>query len=153
MPSHELRMKIDAPIEAVWKFVGNKDNWAVLIPGYIEHEILNNMESTWKFKSELGILKKKIHLKLDIMNWNEPKSVTFYITGLNEKFTGSGFVRTNRIGPSETLITGNINIEAKGTIGKIITALIKSDSPEIPQEFREEVTMKIRQYYSNQINK
>ena len=44
-------------------------DWAPLVPGYIEHEILNENESMWKFKSELGMMKKIIQLKVVITNW------------------------------------------------------------------------------------
>ena len=54
MSSHLHEMAVDAPIRTVWEFVRSIDHWAPLVPGYIEHEILNEKESSWKFKSELG---------------------------------------------------------------------------------------------------
>ena len=55
------------------------------MPGYIEHEMLNDKESMWKFKSKLGMMKKKIQLKVVITNWIEPDRVTFDLKGINEK--------------------------------------------------------------------
>ncbi len=41
MCSHIHRIEVNAPIPIVWKFVSSIDRWAPLVPGYIEHEILN----------------------------------------------------------------------------------------------------------------
>ena len=41
MCSHLHRMEVNAPFHHVWKFVSSIDQWAPLVPGYIDHEILN----------------------------------------------------------------------------------------------------------------
>ncbi|WP_309545309.1 SRPBCC family protein [Virgibacillus dokdonensis] len=59
MPSGTKEMTLQAPIEQVWDFVSDMNHWAPLVPGYIDHEIINDTESTWKFKGDLGIVQKK----------------------------------------------------------------------------------------------
>ena len=41
MPSRTHTTDLDIPIEKVCDFVSNMNRWVPLVPGYIEHEILN----------------------------------------------------------------------------------------------------------------
>ncbi|WP_412850212.1 hypothetical protein [Brevibacillus invocatus] len=50
----------------IWEFVSVMDKWAPLVPGYISHEIINDRQSTWTFMGDIGIMKKKVSLKIDI---------------------------------------------------------------------------------------
>ncbi|WP_372464767.1 CoxG family protein, partial [Peribacillus frigoritolerans] len=57
--------------KTVWGFVSSIDRWAPLVPGYINHEMLNERTLIWEFKSDLGLMKKKIKLEVNILEWIE----------------------------------------------------------------------------------
>ena len=59
MPAGTHSVNIPLNINTIWEFVHDMNNWAPLVPGYIEHEILSEHESTWVFKGDLGFMKKK----------------------------------------------------------------------------------------------
>jgi len=61
---HEVELKL--PIQRVWEFVHVMENWITLVPGYLSPEIINDRQSSWTFESDIGILKKKISLQVDI---------------------------------------------------------------------------------------
>ena len=88
MPSGTHTTELDLPIEKVWDFVKDMDRWAPLVPGYIEHEIINDKQSTWTFKGDIGIMQKTVKLQIDITEWTEPSLVTFDLTGLNAREFG-----------------------------------------------------------------
>ncbi|MBT2689532.1 SRPBCC family protein [Bacillus sp. ISL-47] len=147
MPNCTHQAEVNVPIGAIWNFVSDIDNWAPLVPGYIAHEVLNNKESTWSFKSDMGILKKKIELKVDITGWQEPTKVTFNLTGINEKFTGHGYFLAANGRNNKNLMTGALDIKAEGMMAKVANSLLNTSLPEITAELTEAVATKLEQEY------
>jgi len=143
MPSGLHEMKVDLPIEKVWSFISDMNNWAPLVPGYLEHEILNDRQSTWKFIGEIGVVQKTVHLKIDIIKWQEPSKVTFNLTGLNENFKGSGYFKAQAIDERQTEITGRLDITAKGLMGPMINSVLKSLVPRTTKELTEATAYKM----------
>ncbi|WP_071395188.1 CoxG family protein [Bacillus tuaregi] len=143
MSSHVHKMEVNVPIDKVWKFVESMDAWAPLIPGYIEHEMINERESNWTFKSAFGILKKKIQLKVNITNWIEPERVTFDIMGINEKLNGHGYFKAVKISDNRTSMTGYLEITAGGKLAKVMNPLLKTSIPEMTEELTLAVGQKI----------
>lgn len=62
MPSGKHQMELNSPIKEVWLFVSTFDNWAPLVPGYLEHHMIHDWQSTWKFKGNVGLIQKTVHL-------------------------------------------------------------------------------------------
>lgn len=147
MPVCSHQVKVNVPIHSIWEFVSNMDNWAPLVPGYIDHNILSEKESTWSFKSDIGIIKKKIDLKVDITTWKEPTKVTFNLTGLNEKFTGHGYFLAEAQNNANNLITGYLNIKAEGMMAKVANSILNTNLPEITAELTEAVASKMEEEY------
>ncbi|MGM0875330.1 MAG: CoxG family protein [Bacillota bacterium] len=145
MPSELYKVEVNLPINSIWSFVSVMDNWAPLVPGYIEHEILNDSESTWKFKSDFGVIKKKVHLKVDITSWREPTKVTFNLTGINEKITGVGYFEAQTIDANNTLMIGYLDFTAEGTMAKMINSKLKKNLAEMTKELTESIVSKVEE--------
>ncbi len=147
MPSYRHQLEVNVPIDHVWKFVSKIDNWAPLVPGYIEHHVINEHESTWSFKTDVGLIKKRIDLKVTITNWIEPTKVTFQLTGLNEKFAGHGYFLAEAITNSKSRMTGFLEIQAEGIMAKIANSILTTSLPEITIELTEAVATKMEENY------
>lgn len=145
MPSGIHQTELHTPIENVWSFVSDMNKWAPLVPGYMDHEILNDRQSTWKFKGEVGIVQKMVRLQIDIVEWQEPAKVTFNLTGLNENFKGNGYFEAKALNKRKTNITGFLNISAKGMMGPVINPILKQLIPKTTKDLTEAVTSKITQ--------
>lgn len=117
MPKGTHQVTLDLPIEKIWEIVSDMDRWAPLVPGYIEYEIINERESTWTFKGDLGFMQKTVSLKINITEWTEPTKVTFDLTGLNENFAGNGYFIAESISEKQTTMEGHLDISAKGMMG------------------------------------
>jgi carbon monoxide dehydrogenase subunit G len=143
MPSGTHIKELDVPIERIWDFVKDMDKWAPLVPGYIEHNILNEKQSTWVFKGDIGIMQKTVKLRIDITEWKEPTRVTFDLTGLNENFSGSGYFEVEPLSSNQTRMYGNLDITAKGMMGAMINAILKSFVPKTAEELTEAIGNKI----------
>ncbi|MBY0123020.1 CoxG family protein [Bacillus sp. S/N-304-OC-R1] len=146
MPVYNHQIEVNVPIHTVWNFVSNMNNWAPLVPGYIDHKIISDTESTWCFKSDIGFMKKKIELKVDITSWEEPHKVTFNLKGINEKFSGHGFFSAEESGKSKVLMTGCLDITAEGLMAKVANSILTSSLPETTSELTEAVAAKIEEY-------
>ncbi|WP_373893574.1 CoxG family protein [Virgibacillus sp. CBA3643] len=143
MPSGTHTIELNVPIESIWDFVRDMNNWAPLVPGYMDHKILNDKQSTWKFRADLGVVHRKVSLKIDITKWQKPTTVTFDLTGLNEKFSGNGYFEAEAINAGKTKMTGNLDITAKGMKGAVINPALTSYVPKIAQELTEAIASEI----------
>ncbi|WP_432361546.1 CoxG family protein [Sporosarcina sp. UB5] len=143
MPSGTHTAKLDIPIEKVWDFVSDMNRWAPLVPGYIEHEILSDKQSTWTFKGDIGIMQKTVKLQIDITEWKEPSLVTFDLTGLNENFAGNGYFKAEAISDSETIMHGNLDISARGMMGPMINTILKSFVPKTTEDLTNAIAEEI----------
>lgn len=147
MPVYNHEVEVNVPIQAVWNFVSDINNWAPLVPGYVDHKILSETESTWCFRSDMGFMKKKIELKVNITSWEEPRKVTFQLVGLNEKFAGHGYFLAEERGSSKVLMTGCLDITAEGMMAKVANSILTSSLPETTTELTEAVVSKIKEEY------
>ncbi|ALC91465.1 carbon monoxide dehydrogenase [Bacillus sp. FJAT-18017] len=145
MPSGVHSVVLTVPIEKVWSFVSSINNWAPLVPGYIEHEIVSDMESTWAFKGDLGFMKKKIKLKVDITKWEEPSRVTFDLSGISDNFTGNGYFEAEKLDGNSTRMTGCLNITARGATSSMVNSILKNFVPKTTEELTIAVADKIRE--------
>lgn len=145
MANNLYKVKAELPIKAIWNFVSIMDNWAPLVPGYIEHTIINKSESTWTFKTDLGLIKKKIQLKVDITEWIEPEKVTFKLTGINEKISGNGYFEAKASDQESTFITGYLEIIPEGAMAKMIQSKLKKNLSEMTKEMTDAIIEKIKE--------
>jgi len=143
MPAGTHSIEIDVPIQNIWEFIEDMNKWAPLVPGYIEHQILNERQSTWKFKGDIGIMQKTVSLKIDITEWIEPTKVTFDLKGISENFNGNGYFEAEAISDAKTKMTGNLDITAGGLMGPMINAVLKNFVPKTAQELSEAIANKI----------
>lgn len=143
MPSGTTEVVLDLPIEKIWDFVSDMDKWAPLVPGYIDHEIISDMQSTWTFKGDIGIMQKTVKLQVDIKEWIEPTTVTFDLTGLNENFSGNGYFQADALSDHQTKMTGNLDITAKGMMGPMINAILKNFVPKTAEDLTNRIAEEI----------
>lgn len=144
MPSGKHQEIINMPIEKVWSFVKDMDNWAPLIPGYISHKKFSKRQSIWEFYQDIGIIKKKISLLATIKEWIEPTKVTFNLKGIKDKFSGSGYFLAEPLGESKTKITGYLDITAEGSMGKVINKVLNKSIPETANQITAAIAEKFK---------
>lgn len=145
MPNGTHTVELQVPIERIWDFVQDMNNWAPLVPGYIDHEILSENQSTWEFKGDLGFMKKKVKLQVDITEWLEPTKVTFNLKGLSDNFNGGGYFEAEVIDANSTRMTGHLDITAGGMMGAMINTILKNFVPETATELTDTIAAKIHE--------
>lgn len=145
MPSGTHHEELNVPIIKVWDFVSDMNNWAPLVPGYINHKILNDRESYWEFYGDIGIMRRKIKLHVTITKWEKPSKVTFDLKGENEKFTGSGYFEGIALDGAKTEMTGNLDITATGLKAPVINPVLTSFVPKTAKDLTKAVANKIKE--------
>ena len=90
MPEVEYATTMCLPRPLVWEFVKDMNNWARFLTGYQKHEILDETDSVWTLKGDVGILSRVVKLQAHITEWIDQERVAFTLTGLNEKVDGGG---------------------------------------------------------------
>ncbi|QGH35342.1 SRPBCC family protein [Gracilibacillus salitolerans] len=143
MPNGTHFVQLDLPIEKVWEFVSDMNRWAPLAPGYINHQIINERQSTWHFKGDVGKMQKKIGLKVKIKEWVAPTSISFELKGISENLEGSGYFQAEKITAERTNVTGCLSISAGGMMGPMINSVLKSVVPKTTIEFTESVASRL----------
>lgn len=78
------------PVETIWEFVQDMDNWAGYLTGYQSHEKHDDTESTWVLKGDVGVLARTLEFKVKITEWAGPNRVAFELQGVNEPMSGFG---------------------------------------------------------------
>lgn len=78
------------PVEVIWDFVQEIDNWAPMLTGYQSHEKENADDSVWVLKGDVGAMTRTLKLRVHVSEWAGPERVVFQLEGLNEQMTGDG---------------------------------------------------------------
>jgi carbon monoxide dehydrogenase subunit G len=90
MPEVQYTTRMPAPVTDVWEFVKDMNNWAPLLTGYQAHEPLDETDSIWTLKGDVGVLARTVKLRAHVTEWNGPERVAFTLSGLNEPVEGGG---------------------------------------------------------------
>lgn len=138
--THTVEIPVD--VQAVWDYVSDLEKWATTVPAYKEHEILNDKQSIWTFEGNVKGIKKTIQAQVDITEWKEPSTIKFEIKGLSDKFTGSGHFSAEDVN-GKTTMTGNVEVNAGGLSGAVLTPIIKWAVPKVAARLTESIARKI----------
>lgn len=146
MSDYHHEMTVHAPLKTVWEFLRQYENWAQAIPGYMDHEIINEKESTWQFKLNFGFIKKIIHLQVVIIQWKESERLTLKFRGINEKISGTGIIKTAKVTPDDTKISAFLYVTAEGSTAKMLRPFLKTNQTGWREELTTIIEEKIADY-------
>ncbi|MEE9609249.1 MAG: SRPBCC family protein [Myxococcota bacterium] len=92
MPEVEYTTTAKLRVDTVWEFVKEMDNWAHFVTGYQSHEKLDETDSVWTLKGDVGVLARTLKFQVHVTEWGGPERVTFELKGLNEEMSGGGLL-------------------------------------------------------------
>jgi carbon monoxide dehydrogenase subunit G len=78
------------PLQTIWDFVCEMDQWAPMLTGYQSHQKEGSDDSVWVLKGDLGVLSRTLKLRVHVTEWAGPYRVSFALEGLNEPLRGRG---------------------------------------------------------------
>lgn len=134
---------VNATIHEVWKFISDLNSWAHLIPGYIEHEMINQSVSNWEFAIDLGFIKKKTRAEVEINDITEPSKISFKFIGMNQNYSGEGYFKAKKINDSTTLISVCITFQLIRSLAALMNPKLDKLVPKLTREVTEKVMKEI----------
>ena len=93
MPEAEYNTTARLPVQVIWDFVREMDNWAPFLRGYQSHQKFTDRESVWVLKGDVGMVTRTVKFRVQIDEWGEPSRVRFRLKGVNEPMEGGGEFR------------------------------------------------------------
>ncbi len=124
MPNVSYTATIDVSRALVWDFVQDMNNWAPFTRGYQEHDVLNDRESVWTVKGDIGPISRVTKFHVTITEWLAGERVAFVLKGLNEPVNGEGAIQlVDTQSGAGTEIRGDAAIEFGGSLGPAINHL------------------------------
>ena len=102
MPEARYTTTARLPVETVWDFVREMDNWAGFVAGYRSHEKETERDSRWVLKGDVGVLARTLEFRVHITEWNGPSRVAFELVGLNEPMQGGGVFEMEPVAEGDT---------------------------------------------------
>lgn len=136
-------VELDTPISTIWDFVSDMNNWAPLVPGYVDHQMIDDRNSIWKVHGDIGVMERTVTLKIQIIEWNAPNSIVFQLATRNNTCRGEGYFEAEAISDSKTKMKGSLDLSVKGMIGTMVNPVMKSVLPKVGKDFTEKVATKI----------
>jgi carbon monoxide dehydrogenase subunit G len=90
MPEVVARTELSRPLNEVWGFVKDMDNWAPMLKGYVKHEQRTDKESIWSLSGDLGPFSKTVDFHVRVTEWLDAERVAFELAGVTEQVSGHG---------------------------------------------------------------
>jgi carbon monoxide dehydrogenase subunit G len=145
LPSSSCERKVMIPIEEIWNFISDMNNWAPLVPGYKTHTMINNEQSIWVCKGDIGAIQKTVQLTIFITEWRQPEKVAFTLSNTSKQLVGQGYFQAEKLCNKQTKIIGSLTITVKGLSGKIINSALRAILPKIIANFTDTVIKQIQE--------
>ena len=101
MPEASYTTTARLPVETVWSFVEDMDNWAEFVAGYQSHEKEGEHDSRWVLKGDVGVLSRILEFRAPVAGWSGPSRVAFELVGLNEPMQGGGHFEMEPVAAGE----------------------------------------------------
>ncbi len=90
MPAAEYSTTARLPVQAIWDYVREMDNWAPFLRGYQSHQKQSDTDSVWVLKGDVGMVARTVKFHVHVDEWAEPSRVLFTLKGMNEPMQGGG---------------------------------------------------------------
>ena len=147
MPEASHTLMVQAPLGVVWEFVREMGKWARLVPGFQHFVPIDERQSRWTVKGNLGVVSRTVEFCVDITEWVECSQVAFRLRALNENATGRGALHAAKDTDSSTTLKFQLSLEAGGTMGPMVNALMGPVLPRLVIEFARAIGEEIERTY------
>ena len=125
---HVEKVNIDGP--QLWGFILDKERWAMLIPGYLHHELKTMDEMIWVFKGDFGFVEKAVKVNLKVTQVIENERLAFELEGLSDNINGSGYFEIKEKSAQQYELIGSLDLKAGGFLAGMINPVLETYVPK-----------------------
>lgn len=123
------------------EFIQNKEEWAILIPGYLHHEFPNEQSMIWVFQGDFGIIQKAVKVELKCKESN-PNQVIFDLVGLSDPLNGDGYFEVTQNQDDTCQLEGNLTLKASGFLAGIMNPILEKFVPPLVEQLVQKMAIK-----------
>ncbi len=142
MATGQYSKDIEVEKERLESFILNKERWAVLIPGYLHHELLNENDMIWVFQGDFGVIQKAVKVKLT-QTKSEVHQVLFDLEGLSDPINGDGSFEIKQNPDGSFLLIGNLSMKASGFLAGIMNPILDNFVPRLVEQLVEKMAFTV----------
>lgn len=142
MATGKCSKEINIQKEKLENFIQNREQWAVLIPGYLHHEILNENDMIWVFQGDFGIIQKAVKVELK-MKKSDAHQVLFDLEGLSDPINGDGSFEIKQNQGESPQLTGNLTMKASGFLAGMMNPVLDNFVPRLVEQLVEAMALQV----------
>lgn len=142
MATGQCNKEINIQKEKLENFIQNREQWAVLIPGYLHHEILNENDMIWVFQGDFGIIQKAVKVELK-MKKSDAHQVLFDLEGLSDAINGDGSFEIKQNQGESPQLTGNLTMKASGFLAGMMNPVLDNFVPRLVEQLVEAMALQV----------
>lgn len=134
-----------APINGVWDYVREIDNWANLMPGLQDCEIADEDNSRWTLKVGAGALVRTVRVAVHVEKWDGPGYAAFKFKLEGDPVAGQGTYLAKATSSGATEISLGIQVRGSGPMAPMWETMGKPLLPSFASAFAEQLRDKIEE--------
>ncbi|MED4701907.1 SRPBCC domain-containing protein [Lysinibacillus capsici] len=144
MATGQCSKEINIQKEKLENFIQNREQWAVLIPGYLHHELLNEDDMIWVFQGDSGIIKKAVKVKLKVKK-SDAHQIQFDLEGLSDPIIGNGSFEIMQNQNESPQLIGNLTMKASGFLAGMMNPVLDNFVPRLIEQLVEAMAIQALQ--------
>ncbi|MBU5254040.1 SRPBCC family protein [Lysinibacillus capsici] len=144
MATGQCSKEINIQKEKLENFIQNREQWAVLIPGYLHHELLNEDDMIWVFQGDFGIIKKAVKVKLKVKK-SDAHQIQFDLEGLSDPIIGNGSFEIIQNQNESPQLIGNLTMKASGFLAGMMNPVLDNFVPRLIEQLVEAMAIQALQ--------
>ncbi|KUF32179.1 MULTISPECIES: SRPBCC family protein [Lysinibacillus] len=142
MATGQYSKSISMQKERLEEFIQNKEQWAVLIPGYLHHELLNENDMIWVFQGDFGIIQKAVKVELKVKK-SDAHQILFDLEGLSDPINGDGSFEIKQNQDQSLQLTGKLTMKASGFLAGMMNPVLDNFVPRLVEQLVKEMAVKV----------
>ena len=142
MATGQYSKSINMQKEKLEEFIQNKEQWAVLIPGYLHHELLNENNMIWVFQGDFGIIQKAVKVELKVKK-SDTHQILFDLEGLSDPINGDGSFEIKQNQDQSLQLTGKLTMKASGFLAGMMNPVLDNFVPRLVEQLVKEMAVKV----------
>lgn len=142
MATGQYSKNISMQKEKLEEFIQNKEQWAVLIPGYLHHELLNENDMIWVFQGDFSIIQKAVKVELKVKK-SDAHQILFDLEGLSDPINGDGSFEIKQNQDQSLQLTGKLTMKASGFLAGMMNPVLDNFVPRLVEQLVKEMAVKV----------
>lgn len=138
MINTEQTIVIEAPIDDVWVFARDILNWAQLMPGLQDCDVLDEDNSRWTLKVGVGALVRTVRVAVHVDRWAGPSEVDFTFMLASDPVNGGGTYRARSLNQNSTELVLAVRVVGSGPMAPMWEAMGRPLLPKLARGFADE---------------